>query len=212
MKRKKLIKVLIGAGIAIALFVGGIIGIRHMTSPRMQANISSVVETKSDIRQSIIEEMRASMRLEVMTTEVKQSVLYKGGLADNFLTRNNKEIDFVATGRYSINFDKIKDDDIVVNEQKKEILINLGKMDVSIEFNEKSTQFRTAKGLLIFADTYIKPEVYEKLKSEVREDMISGSKRQEYMEQAEIKAQEQLQQLLSKVTRNNYKIKLNFIG
>ena len=121
-----------------------------------------------------------------------------------------QDIEFSAMGKWIIDFSKITSDNVVINENNKEITIYMSKPIKEIQLLEEETSFgEVKKGIFVFGDIVHTPEEYESIKHNIKCQALT--KMIDMDEQAEKAASNSIKKIITTITKNNYDIKIVFI-
>ena len=121
-----------------------------------------------------------------------------------------KDIKFSAIGKWTIDFSKITSDNIVMNENSKNITIYISRPIKSVELLEDETKFSdTQNKWFCFGDIEYTAEEYESIKYNIKCEALTNMI--DLDEQVKDCAKESIHKIITTVTRIDYDIKIVFI-
>jgi len=214
MNRKRIKKLIIIALLSTTIFAISTCGLKSLTRPSKSFDISSIKNINKDNKidsETIIQEIKEVSRHEIIQAYATKEIKIKNNNTENFLTKNIEYINYKGIGHYYIDFNKINENQIQVDNEKREVTIFLSNPILEIEMLEDKTEFKTEKGILIFNDIKMTIEQSEKIKNEVKNDIYKKLYTDEYLEEVNNKTEKILNDLITKITKNTYNINIRFI-
>lgn len=212
---KKLKKIILMALLITTITLGALSLIKNTYRSPTFNQISSLQQQKVtkhvDYNKVIIDKLQSTCKLQVVDVSLNETITVKKGF-QNFMLKNNKQIKIKGIGHYILDLDKITNNNVVVNNNTKEITIYLDLPECSVELLENENEYANENGLLIFVDQEITPEESNGINTEVKNKMTKTMQDDEYMSIAKDKANEGLNKLLSGITKENYKVKIVFVN
>jgi hypothetical protein len=215
-RNQKFIKFLTIILASIIIFTGVRYGVSKIletkpTKPVVISQVKSSVFEKSVLHKEVItSKFETIHKIQVIQTTVTQQITINQGRKSG-LFKNDKLIKYVAIGRYILDLDKIKDENIVIDNDNRTITVFTTRPSVEIELLEDKTEFQDEKGKLSFWDIKLTPEESEKCRYEVKMQMKESLENEKHQEIVSVKAKESLQELLLKTTGYKYTIIINIV-
>ena len=202
------------------LVVGGLIittggvcynlGYNNNTSPPTYK--TEIVQTQDDevkinYKEIIVEELREEAQLIICSNKMIIPMTFE---ENHWYGDKTQDIEFSTIGKWIIDFSKITSDNVVINENNKEITIYMSKPIKEVQLLEEETAFgEVKKGIFVFGDIVHTPEEYEEIKHNIKCQALT--KMIDMDEQAEKAASNSIKRIITTVTKNNYDIKIVFI-
>ena len=202
------------------LVVGGLIittggvcynlGYNNNTSPPTYK--TEIVQTQDDeikinYKEIIVEELHEEAQLIICSNKMIIPMTFE---ENHWYGDKTQDIEFSAMGKWIIDFSKITSDNVVINENNKEITIYMSKPIKEVQLLEEETAFgEVKKGMFVFGDIVHTPEEYEGIKHNIKCQALT--KMMDIDEQAEKAASNSIKRIITTVTKNNYDIKIVFI-
>ena len=202
------------------LVVGGLIittggvcynlGYNNNTSPPTYK--TEIVQTQDDeikinYKEIIVEELHEEAQLIICSNKMIIPMTFE---ENHWYGDKTQDIEFSAIGKWIIDFSKITSDNVVINENNKEITIYMSKPIKEIQLLEEETSFgEVKKGIFVFGDIVHTPEEYESIKHNIKCQALT--KMIDMDEQAEKTASNSIEKIITTITKNNYDIKIVFI-
>ena len=202
------------------LVVGGLIittggvcynlGYNNNTSPPTYK--TEIIQTNNDevkinYKDIILEELHEEAQLIICSNKMIIPMTFE---ENHWYGDKTQDIEFSAIGKWIIDFSKITSDNVVINENNKEITIYMTRPIKEVQLLEEETSFgEVKKGIFVFGDIVHTPEEYESIKHNIKckalTEMIDMD------EQAEKAASNSIKRIITTVTKNNYDIRIVFI-
>ena len=207
---KGITKLVVG-GLIIA--TGGVcynLGYNNNTSPPTYK--TEIVQTQDDeikinYKEIILEELHEEAQLIICSNKMIIPMTFE---ENHWYGDKTQDIEFSAIGKWIIDFSKITSDNVVINENNKEITIYMSKPIKEVQLLEEETSFgEVKKGIFVFGDIVHTPEEYEGIKHNVKCQALT--KMIDMDEQAEKAASNSIKKIITTITKNNYDIKIIFI-
>ena len=214
MKRNKLKRIILIALLGISFLTISKFGLKAFTKPSSNYNISSIQSISNNRKigsEVILQELKETGRIEIMQGFTSKEIELKSGIADNVMFKNNKYINLKGLGHYYIDLQNLKDNQVQVNENKKEVTIFLSSPILELELLEDETEFKTEQGILIFNNFKLEIEQYEKLKQEVKSDMLKKLSEPDCIEEVNNKTEKIINDTVIKLVKSGYNINIRFI-
>ena len=202
------------------LVVGGLIittggvcynlGYNSNTSPPIYK--TEIVQTQDDeikinYKEIIVEELREEAQLIICSNKMIIPMTFE---ENHWYGDKTQDIEFSAMGKWIIDFSKITSDNVVINENNKEITIYMTRPIKEIQLLEEETSFgEVKKGIFVFGDIVHTPEEYEGIKHNIKCQALT--KMMDMDEQAEKAASNSIKRIITTVVKQNYDIKIVFI-
>ena len=202
------------------LVVGGLIittggvcynlGYNNNTSPPTYK--TEIVQTQDDeikinYKEIIVEELHEEAQLIICSNKMIIPMTFE---ENHWYGDKTQDIEFSAMGKWIIDFSKITSDNVVINENNKEITIYMSKPIKEVQLLEEETSFgEVKKGIFVFGDIVHTPEEYENIKHNIKCQALT--KMIDMDEQAEKAASNSIKKIITTITKNNYDIKIVFI-
>ena len=201
------------AGTLLLTTIGGVsyyIGSSSNTSPPTYK--TEIVQTQDDeikinYKEIILEELHEESQLIICSNKMIIPMTFE---ENHWYGDKTQDIEFSAIGKWIIDFSKITSDNVVINENNKEITIYMSKPIKEVQLLEEETAFgEVKKGMFVFGDIVHTPEEYESIKHNIKCEALT--KMIDMDEQAEKTASNSIEKILYLTKQNNYDIKIVFI-
>ena len=201
------------AGTLLLTTVGGVsyyIGSSSNTSPPTYK--TEIVQTQDDeikinYKEIIVEELHEEAQLIICSNKMIIPMTFE---ENHWYGDKTQDIEFSAMGKWIIDFSKITSDNVVINENNKEITIYLTRPIKEVQLLEEETAFgEVKKGMFVFGDIVHTPEEYENIKHNIKCQALT--KMIDMDEQAEKAASNSIKKITTTITKNNYDIKIVLI-
>ena len=164
-------------------------------------------ETKINYKDIIVEELHEEAQLIICSNKMIIPMTFE---ENHWYGNKTQDIEFSAMGKWIIDFSKITSDNVVINENNKEITIYLTRPIKEVQLLEEETAFgEVKKGMFVFGDIVHTPEEYESIKHNIKCQALT--KMIDMDEQAEKTASNSIEKIITTITKNNYDIKIVFI-
>ena len=164
-------------------------------------------EIKINYKEIIVEELHEEAQLIICSNKMIIPMTFE---ENHWYGDKTQDIEFSAIGKWIIDFSKITSDNVVINENNKEITIYMSKPIKEIQLLEEETSFgEVKKGIFVFGDIVHTPEEYENIKHNIKCQALT--KMIDMDEQAEKAASNSIKKIITTITKNNYDIKIVFI-
>ena len=164
-------------------------------------------EIKINYKEIIVEELHEEAQLIICSNKMIIPMTFE---ENHWYGDKTQDIEFSAIGKWIIDFSKITSDNVVINENNKEITIYMSKPIKEIQLLEEETSFgEVKKGMFVFGDIVHTPEEYESIKHNIKCQALT--KMIDMDEQAEKAASNSIEKILYLTKQNNYDIKIVFI-
>ena len=207
---KGITKLVVG-GLIIA--TGGVcynLGYNNNTSPptyKTEIVKTNDDEVKINYKDIILEELHEEAQLIICSNKMIIPMTFE---ENHWYGDKTQDIEFSAIGKWIIDFSKITSDNVVINENNKEITIYMSKPIKEVQLLEEETAFgEVKKGMFVFGDIVHTPEEYENIKHNIKCQALT--KMMDMDEQAEKAASNSIKKIITTITKNNYDIKIVFI-
>ena len=201
------------AGTLLLTTVGGVsyyIGSSSNTSPPTYK--TEIVQTQDDeikinYKEIIVEELHEEAQLIICSNKMIIPMTFE---ENHWYGDKTQDIEFSAMGKWIIDFSKITSDNVVINENNKEITIYLTRPIKEVQLLEEETAFgEVKKGMFVFGDIVHTPEEYESIKHNIKCQALT--KMIDMDEQAEKAASNSIEKILYLTKQSHYDIKIVFI-
>ena len=164
-------------------------------------------EVKINYKEIIVEELREEAQLIICSNKMIIPMTFE---ENHWYGDKTQDIEFSAIGKWIIDFSKITSDNVVINENNKEITIYMSKPIKEIQLLEEETSFgEVKKGIFVFGDIVHTPEEYEGIKHNIKCQALT--KMMDMDEQAEKEASNSIEKILYLTKQSHYDIKIVFI-
>jgi len=217
-RSKRIIKIIMSIMlISVVMFLGIkgfnlIRGNTGITQPIVISQIRNSISDKNILhKETVVNKFNSIQKIQIIQTSCKQSVTINNGYTNNFF-KNNKIIEFTGIGTLNLDLSKIGKDDIEINNYNKTIKMFISKPTIQIELLEEKTTFQDDKGYLVFYNVEMTPEEYEQMKYQVKEQMIESLQSEKYNDIIKEKTKESLENILNKLTDDNYTVNIDFVN
>ena len=164
-------------------------------------------EVKINYKDIILEELHAEAQLIICSNKMIIPMTFE---ENHWYGDKTQDIEFSAIGKWIIDFSKITSDNVVINENNKEITIYMSRPIKEVQLLEDETSFgEVKKGMFAFGDIVHTPEEYESIKYNIKCQALT--KMIDLDEQAEKTTSNSIKSVLTTVMRSNYDIKIVFV-
>ena len=164
-------------------------------------------EVKINYKEIILEELHEEAQLIICSNKMIIPMTFE---ENHWYGDKTQDIEFSAIGKWIIDFSKITSDNVVINENNKEITIYLTRPIKEVQLLEDETSFgEVKKGIFVFGDIVHTPEEYEGIKHNIKCQALT--KMIDMDEQAEKAASNSIKRIITTVVKQNYDIKIVFI-
>ena len=201
------------AGGLVVITIGGVcynLGYNNNTSPPTYK--TEIVQTQDDevkinYKEIIVEELHEESQLIICSNKMIIPMTFE---ENHWYGDKTQDIEFSAMGKWIIDFSKITSDNVVINENNKEITIYLTRPIKEVQLLEDETSFgEVKKGIFVFGDIVHTPEEYESIKHNIKCEALT--KMIDMDEQAEKTASNSIEKILYLTKQSHYDIKIVFI-
>ena len=186
------------------------LGYNNNTSPPTYK--TEIVQTQDDeikinYKDIILEELHEEAQLIICSNKMIIPMTFE---ENHWYGDKTQDIEFSAMGKWIIDFSKITSDNVVINENNKEITIYMSKPIKEVQLLEEETAFgEVKKGMFVFGDIVHTPEEYEGIKHNIKCQALT--KMIDMDEQAEKTASNSIEKILYLTKQSHYDIKIVFI-
>ena len=164
-------------------------------------------EVKINYKEIILEELHEEAQLIICSNKMIIPMTFE---ENHWYGAKTQDIEFSAMGKWIIDFSKITSDNVVINENNKEITIYMSKPIKEVQLLEEETAFgEVKKGMFVFGDIVHTPEEYESIKHNIKCQALT--KMMDMDEQAEKEASNSIEKILYLTKQSHYDIKIVFI-
>ena len=164
-------------------------------------------EVKINYKDIILEELHEEAQLIICSNKMIIPMTFE---ENHWYGDKTQDIEFSAIGKWIIDFSKITSDNVVINENNKEITIYLTRPIKEVQLLEEETAFgEVKKGMFVFGDIVHTPEEYESIKHNIKCQALT--KMMDMDEQAEKEASNSIEKILYLTKQSHYDIKIVFI-
>ena len=164
-------------------------------------------EIKINYKEIIVEELREEAQSIICSNKMIIPMTFE---ENHWYGDKTQDIEFSAMGKWIIDFSKITSDNVVINENNKEITIYLTRPIKEVQLLEEETAFgEVKKGMFVFGDIVHTPEEYENIKHNIKCQALT--KMIDMDEQAEKTASNSIEKILYLTKQSHYDIKIVFI-
>ena len=164
-------------------------------------------EIKINYKEIIVEELHEEAQLIICSNKMIIPMTFE---ENHWYGDKTQDIEFSAIGKWIIDFSKITSDNVVINENNKEITIYMSKPIKEVQLLEEETAFgEVKKGMFVFGDIVHTPEEYESIKHNIKCQALT--KMMDMDEQAEKEASNSIEKILYLTKQSHYDIKIVFI-
>ena len=201
------------AGGLVVITIGGVcynLGYNNNTSPPIYK--TEIIQTNDDevkinYKDIILEELHEEAQLIICSNKMIIPMTFE---ENHWYGDKTQDIEFSAIGKWIIDFSKITSDNVVINENNKEITIYMSKPIKEVQLLEEETAFgEVKKGIFVFGDIVHTPEEYESIKHNIKCQALT--KMIDMDEQAEKEASNSIEKILYLTKQSHYDIKIVFI-
>ena len=164
-------------------------------------------EVRINYKDIILEELHEEAQLIICSNKMIIPMTFE---ENHWYGNKTQDIEFSAMGKWIIDFSKITSDNVVINENNKEITIYMSKPIKEVQLLEEETAFgEVKKGMFVFGDIVHTPEEYESIKHNIKCQALT--KMMDMDEQAEKEASNSIEKILYLTKQSHYDIKIVFI-
>lgn len=162
------------------------------------------------IKKSIVTGLKEEVKLNVLQVQAKSTTAIHNNKATMGLFKNDDIVTFVGNVSYSIDFSDINEEQ--VNVEGRAITLTLREPSLGeVSINEDLTTIQKQEGILswVFEENNLTQEEYLMLTKSVKEDIHLEALKE--IQTAKNKAEQQIENLINKLTKEDYQVKINFI-
>lgn len=209
MKKRKILTIIALALLVTASFQTGKMIANKLSKSHTVQQIQTEINQKEVnlTGETVAKELIDKLELQVLDIQFSTNGKIDKGSNSLFgIFKNVKHIKFYGNARYSIDFTLLKTEQVRVNEN--DIKIYLSKPVVDVDIHEKMTEFKDEKGALVFGDLECTPEEMVYLTSQAKENIYNEAMKSENINEATSRAEEKVKEVISLLTKNNYKIEI----
>lgn len=169
-------------------------------------NISYISE------ESLIRKINGVNKLITLELELSQIVTIDKSIGNLDLLKKYKRINFFADCSYYIDLSIIKEEDIIINQEKKLLFLTVPKPKIyNISINEDKTIFEASQnGFLRFGEIKLSTEEFNSLQDEVLTNFEEKLKGNEIYQEALNKSKISLENFLLSLIKEDLEIKIYF--
>lgn len=212
MKKFKIKQLLIALMITTILTVGGIKiykGIKETNELKQYSTHSIINKNEILTKDMIVTEIKNSLKLQILQVSFNKEIKVSTG---SFLTTKSQNITFKGVGNYLIDIDSINSDNVQIDNKTQTITIFTKLPMKQVEFIESNTTYgKTNKSVLSFGDLKLTIEEYEKIKDDLKQQILSEMDSEDLVEQAIDRGNKAIKDILTTLTKDDYNIVIKYV-
>lgn len=159
-------------------------------------------------KELLIKDIKNISKLEILEVNIQKEVKITKG--DFFKKEQN--IIFEANGKYILDLSLLEDKNIVIDENNKNITIFSGFPKIEVNFNESKTQiYETEKSWFTIGDLKLSTQEFETIKAKTKEEILNELEDNDSYNTAISGSSKTLEEILNKISKENYSIKIYYI-
>lgn len=175
-------------------------------------NLSNIQNTEILTEESLIDEVRNVNKLIPLEIDLNQTLTIEENLADLDIFHKSQKITFFAKCSYTLDFSKLNDKDIIIDDKTKTIAI---KIDKPTSFNidiieDKTKYYEPELGLLRFTDIKLTSEDYGLIYKKLNDCFSSKMESEDLYSKCLSNSETILKDLLLNLTKKSYNINISF--
>lgn len=213
MKKEELKKMAIVAVVTGSVVATSMAGCQMIVNYNNKAHTIENMEGLKDnfsIKKSIVTGLKEEVKLNVLQVQAKSTTTIHNNRATMGLFKNDDIVTFVGNVSYSIDFSDISEEQ--VNVEGRAITLTLREPSLGeVSINEDLTTIQKQEGILswVFEENNLTQEEYLMLTKSVKEDIQLEALKE--IQTAKNKAEQQIENLINKLTKEDYQVKINFV-
>ena len=213
MKKEELKKMAIVAVVTGSVVATSMAGCQMIVNYNNKAHTIENMEGLKDnfsIKKSIVTGLKEEVKLNVLQVQTKSTTTIHNNKATMGLFKNDDIVTFVGNVSYSIDFSDINEEQ--VNVEGRAITLTLREPSLGeVSINEDLTTIQKQEGILswVFEENNLTQEEYLMLTKSVKEDIRLEALKE--IQTAKNKAEQQIENLINKLTKEDYQVKINFV-
>lgn len=161
--------------------------------------------------ETILHELKKILSVEIAKAEVQTNVSIVNSWGSWDIFKNTKTIYFKGQGIYKIDFDRLDDSNIRVNNDSKTVVMYLPNPKMSVELDHDNYQYTTDKGILRFDEVIIEPEQAYEIEEKAISQMLDLMSDEETLNSVKDEAANQLSSLVRKLVNEKYDIQIKWV-
>ena len=202
--------VVIGAGVAL----GGAQLYRSNKTPEPYSYSQQQLakdEVNTITEDTIIKELKKVLTIEIAKAEVNTSVSIVDSWGSWSIFKNVKTVYFTGNGIYKLDFDKMDDSNIRVNNGDKTVIMYMPTPKMSVDLNQEEYQYTTDKGVLRFDEVELTPEQVFQIEQQAKNEMLKIMAKEDTMKTVKDEAANQLSSVVRKLVNEKYDIQIKWV-
>lgn len=213
MKRKQVKKMIV-----VGLLTGSIVAtsaagcqmvINYNNKPHTIEHMEGLKDSFS-IKESVVTGLKEEVKLNILQVQAKSTITIHNNKAKMGIFKNNNVVTFVGNVNYFVDFSNINEEQVEV--EGKAITLTLREPSLSeVSINEDLTTIQKQEGVLswVLEEKNLTQEEHLMLIKSVKQDIRQEALKE--MQTAKDKAEQQVENLINKLTKEDYQVKINFV-
>lgn len=205
MKRNKIMKLLISAGLVLSImfgvFIGGAINEKRykgLNTPRTMVT-EQAKDKAVNYKDIIIDGLKDCNGLRVIQSSLRQEVKVQNCQYDNKIFKNNNIVTVKGNGNYYLELGNLEDNVIV----KGNDVYIIGKINVEVALNEEGVIIENEKGFLSLYKKELSGQELNNILVKSKEIMFNKASQDDYIKIAKEKAEDSIIKLLDTLDHEN---------
>lgn len=205
MKRNKIMKLLISAGLVLSIMFGMFIGgginekrCKGLNTPRTV--VAEQAKDKAvDYKEIIVDGLKEMNQFRVIQSSLREQVKVQNCQYDNKIFKNNNIVTVKGNGNYYLDLGNLEDNVIV----KGNDVYIIGKINVEVTLNEKDVTIENEKGFLSLYKKELSGQELNNILVNSKEIMFNKASQDDYIKTAKEKAEDSIIKLLDTLDHEN---------
>lgn len=167
-------------------------------------SISQLLETKA----LSISDIKNISKLEILEVDIQKEVQITKG---EFF-KKSQNIIFQAKGKYILDLASLQNENIIIDENRKTIIIFSSFPEIEISFDESKTAVKEMeKSWYTLGDMKLSAEDFERIKADTKREILNELRDGDTYDKAINDSSKTLEEVINKISKNNYTIKINYV-
>lgn len=205
MKRNKIMKLLISAGLVLSImfgmFIGGAINEKRckgLNTPRTMVT-EQAKDKAVDYKEVIVDGLKEMSQFRVIQSSLREQIKVQNCQYDNKIFKNNNIVTVKGNGNYYLDLGNLEDNVIV----KGNDVYIIGKINVEVTLNEKDVTIENEKGFLSLYKKELSGQELNNILVNSKEIMFNKASQDDYIKTAKEKAEDSIIKLLDTLDHEN---------
>lgn len=211
MKKKKIIKLLVGVGLIVCTLSGMFIGktitkteAKTVNSPK--AVTQEIENSTIDYKEIIVERLKEKSEFKIIQSSLREEVKIKNSKYDNKIFKNNNIVTVKGNGNYYLELEDLENNVI----QKGKDIYLVCKIKTEVVLNEEEITIQEEKGCLSLYTKKLEANEYNNILVNSKKIMEEKANDEEYISIAKTKAEEKVENIINTLLQDEV-YRLHFI-